>query len=428
MLTPRTAIVIALALWLVSVLFSIGAALKPDDSGGRGLDSFGTLIEGQRGVYETLHQLNVPVMRQFHPPDQSLPKDVTLVLFAPDAVSLGFEPRPLREVREWVKGGGRLVFLAPDPFKGSLSQIEQLEDQLDHFDADLFRLLQLEGISIEPLTHRAVPSLEVAGHIGITSVPISTSLGLASDGEGELSGPRHLAFPTPVLSVLRLDSEADAVTHTAIVDGLNEVQTIAATVPMGAGEIVIVSDSRLLENRALGAGDNAEWGVDLLTDGGRRSVVFDEFYHGLLVRGNNWWLLTKGAYLYPFLAILLVLGLVTWRAGTLLGPTLSTQDPGRRVIGEYVEAMGAMFLKAHDGRRFVLQSVQDGQWRQLCHEFHVAPGTTEIETIAALIARRDPERANRVRASFAASRNLLTRHSISEGECLMSLQQLDRCR
>ena len=63
----------------------------------------------------------------------------------------------------------------------------------------------------------------------------------------------------------------------------------------GKGEIVIVSDPRLLANALLAKADNSVLAVNLLAPHGE-TVVLDEFYHGLSVRGNALYLFTRPGY------------------------------------------------------------------------------------------------------------------------------------
>ncbi|MEZ6056535.1 MAG: DUF4350 domain-containing protein [Planctomycetaceae bacterium] len=444
MLTPRTAITVALLLFLTFAVISIWSAMQPSDSGGRGFDSFGTRIEGHRGLFETFERLGFSIERRFTPPDATLPLDSSLVLIAPNPMTLGFEPLPLQQLRPWISSGGRLVVFAPDLVDLHSSQIEQMQNQLDHFDPDVFSLLQIDGVSVESLSYREVPVKNVPDQAELSAISIrrhlsspeqtaassreSTANTVAGSGMSEgVDEGWSLAFPMGDLAVLHLKEDGPARPHTSGIDGLEEMRTIAATIPIGKGEIVIVSDPHFVTNLPWGAEENAAWGVHLLTDGGTRQVVIDEFYHGLMVRGNNWWLLTKPAYLLPFLAILLLLGLITWRFGTMLGPALATQEPSRRVVSEYVEAMGDFFLKASDGRRFVLKSVHQGIWRRLCKELHLPPSTKDLETIVSLMSRRDPERANRIQQAFQESEQMFESATLRPVDCMKTLSQLDRC-
>ena len=157
-------------------------------------------------------------------------------------------------------------------------------------------------------------------------------------------------------------------------------------------------------------------------------MEFNEFYHGLSVRGNPLWLLTRRGYALLASAVLVVVVLVTWRSAVLLGPPLTTPEPSRRTIAEYIEAMSQFLNRGGSTRFHLLRGVYVGVLRRVAAEFGVTHDRDDAETLAAAVARRDPDRATRLRGAAAAVDGVLAKHDkATNKETVLALRQLQDC-
>ena len=109
MLTARNFVAITIGIAVVSLAWACYELARPPDSGGSGRDSYGTRALGQRGLFEILADLGIPVQRILAPPTVVVGREVTLVLWEPQPDLVQMEPAYLHAVAKWVEGGGRVV-------------------------------------------------------------------------------------------------------------------------------------------------------------------------------------------------------------------------------------------------------------------------------------------------------------------------------
>jgi electron transfer flavoprotein alpha subunit len=88
--------------------------------------------------------------------------------------------------------------------------------------------------------------------------------------------------------------------------------------------------------------------------------VWDEFYHGLTIRGSILYLLTRGAYALVAAMISVALAAWLWRQSRFLGPPRVILAASRRTLREYVEAMARFFKRGAESQRFMLEEVERG--------------------------------------------------------------------
>jgi hypothetical protein len=213
----------------------------------------------------------------------------------------------------------------------------------------------------------------------------------------------------------------------AKIAGKGKPRLLAASFARGKGEIVVLAEPALLMNMCLAHDDNAIFAYDLLANDGRR-VVFDEFYHGLSVRGQPFWLLTQRRYAVGACVALLFVSLVIWRRAVWLGPPLETAPRSRRTILEYVDAMARFFQAARDSRQFVLSEVRNGALRTLGDRLGLSPTDATPENVATALARRSPAEARRFEAAMTQLNAAHDRGpSCSEPEALRALQGISAC-
>jgi hypothetical protein len=405
-LTARSVVITAVAIAVLSIIGMVINLMLPPDSGGWGRDSYGTRALGQRALYELAEELNVPVERGLVPPTGVIHREITLVFLSPDPELVNIEPDHLHKVAQWVRDGS---FLVVAPAKSLSPKKESNFSQRRHSffqERSLLEELGLTDVSVTTLGKPADGDDQSAGsdenepgwkwRWTVNRPPPMQRISVAADGRlsylNNLVG--SLQVPQTELQVIAETSKAPPSGRVFWRADDGSEKTVVALYPLGNGEVMVVSDPSLLLNFSIAGEDNAVLAAHLLARSGR-PVVFDEFYHGLTVRGNPFWLLTR--YPYGLLAALLVLagGLWAWRGMVHLGPPLAERVSKRRTLSEYVEAMANIF---HRGkcRAFVLQETRDGVLWALRKRFHLSPGQQNTEAIAQAMSRRDPENAERL--------------------------------
>lgn len=447
MLTARNVILATVIVAVVSVVAAVVSLMRPPGSDGAGGDSYGTRAHGQKALYDTLRALRVPVERSPIPPGGMLRDDTTLVLWGPHPKLVSVEPVYLRRVAEWVRRGGRVV-VAPgrhsallaswmpaeqepddedEPATGAPGVLEELGlKRIDVTTADLVESTDDTG----PLANKKPDSFyeiveqqQAAMEVPLCTVPVRLTGAWRSLGWPVAT----LALPSAGLQVLNADgSGPEATLSVPAADG--DVVTVAALYRVGQGEVVVVSDPRLAENRCIARDDNAVLAYHLLAPSGER-VVFDEFYHGLTIRGNPLYLLARPPYGLMTLAVLLAVTVWIWRRAVALGPPLAPATASRRNIAEYLDAMARLFQRGRSSRAFLLREFRAGALWTLRRDLGLPPGREQPDELAAVLARRDPQRAEALRDALQTLDALLAsdRRRPDDGQIVQALQRISAC-
>jgi len=411
MLDARRVIIAVVAIAVISLAVTLIELTAPPDSGGRGRDSYGTRAHGMRALLELLEELGVSVERSLVPPDAYLDDHTTIVLWAPAERMVKIEPAHVTRIAEWVRGGGAVV-VAP-PSERSWSPPRGMRRGPIVTDTDVLTELGLEGVKVTLATGDAELEEDDDYDYGFSPklkrqifsgrrVRYQT-LGARVDGAfAHLRGKvLNLSVPVEEFRHIELDARAEDVPRPAgrvLVTGVDGGDhLLAAIFDVGEGTVCVFSEPRVFHNRAIAEADNAVLAAHAVARGGT-AVVLDEFYHGLTVRGNPVWLLSRHPYGILTLLMLAATGVWAWRAGSRLGPAVAERPALRRDIGEYIDAMGMLF-KRSGHRRFVLREVRDGVLWSLRKSLHLDPGHEDVKTIAKALERRDRERADRLRAA-----------------------------
>jgi hypothetical protein len=182
---------------------------------------------------------------------------------------------------------------------------------------------------------------------------------------------------------------------------------LAALFELGKGEVLVVSDPAIFDNRLFSQADNAVLAVEMLGQP-QQPMVWDEFYHGLTVRGNPLFLLTRSYYGLVAALIVALTGCWVWRRSLFLGPPLADLGVTRRTLAEYVEAMANFFHRGSDSLAFMLSEMRRGVLWSLRGKFGShAERETPVE-VAAAIARRDPAKARKLLDAVAQADLMLS--------------------
>ncbi|WP_437206126.1 DUF4350 domain-containing protein [Planctomicrobium sp. SH664] len=453
MLIARNAILTAVGVTILCLVLGVLALLRPQSANGTGFDSFGTKAYGFRGLYELLEELHIPVRREVAPPHPSELGASTLVLLGPSDELINVEPAYLSQLVTWVEAGGRLVIAVGD---ASFKDVRQLAFMAPKEEHDLFSVLGLDEIWIESFD----PSDSLGNSVVKPNVPkptepprtMSDAVRQVQDALDQLNqkqvlpaqglqispvkvtglpsltaaGIQELAIPASEVHFFEFAGDPPR-GQIELVDPLGNSFPLVAEIPRGQGTIVLISDSQLMTNRYLQQGDNCVLAAHLLAPHGEL-VVFDEFYHGLAVRGNSLYLLTIPGFAAATLALCLLIGLWAWREAIFLGPPQPDTLVNRRDIREYVNAMARFFLRGKGSRMFLLEQVRNGVLATIAKELGLPPQTRDPQTIIHILGRRDPERAEQIESAFkAVDDELGSSRSISSPTATKLMQRMAAC-
>ena len=153
MLTARNFVALTLVIAVVSLAWACRELARPPDSGGLGGDSYGTRVRGQRGLFEILADLGIPVERVLAPPTAVAGRDVTLVLWKPQPDLVRVEPAYLRRLARWVENGGRIV-VAPDARRSRPQPMGMLGRRLSTAESTVLGELGLSAVTVQTINLR----------------------------------------------------------------------------------------------------------------------------------------------------------------------------------------------------------------------------------------------------------------------------------
>jgi hypothetical protein len=450
MLTGRSVIIIVVVVLLISLVTGTLSLLGPRDGEGKQADTFGTRPRGFRAIYEVLADLNIPVERTVSPPTESLDRPVTVIFWGPNSDLVWSEPAYLQQVSQWTRQGGRVV-VAPETHKDRFEELKHKHQdenspikpttilkelglgdvQTENVNLDWFDGTAAAKSSRKPRSpiNRPRPNFEeeLREHMLPTVGP---SRQVEIEAEGDLAplvaDVKYLQLPDELQTLVLGDTKPSGKITVRLSED-DAPLVIAARYPLDKGEVLIISDRDLFENRLISQDDNSVLAVRLLA-GDDRILLWDEFYHGLTIRGQPLFLLTRGAYALFALLCVATTALYVWRAAVFLGPPLAAVETMRRTLAEYVSAMARFFNRGPGSRHFVVGEVRTGVLWSLRKKMGLSPAEQSPEILAAAIARRDPRAARQlIDAVAAADLTLSATSRITERRTLQVLKGLDDC-
>jgi hypothetical protein len=432
-LSARNVIVLAAAVFGLSIILTAVSAFRTEDSGGWGRDTFGTRGGGFRGLYEVLGELGVTVERQTAPPDEDMPIGDTLVLLESNDELVRVNPAYLQALDAWVKRGGRLIVAPDDPDRHSWRRrgsSQSWEEEVG--PRNVLEALDLDGLVQLVPAEGGVSADDDDGSMFETRTTKSKTVLVHSIEPGHAfddmaTDVHELVIDEDGCATLKSKSKyLDGVL--AYKDSKGKEKWLAAAVKDGEGEIIVVADPALFANRFLGEADNSVLAARLMAPSGG-TVVFDEFYHGLSVRGNPFYLLTRPGIAAATAAVLLAIGAWAWRTAVFLGPPLPDVEASRRNIGEYLNAMGNFFSRGRGSGAFLLVETRDGVLRELCRKLHLPVETPEPAAVISALGRRNANAARELSAALAEADAALAEADDRAGaSCYLSImQRLNNC-
>jgi hypothetical protein len=448
MLTGRSVIIAVVAVVVTSLTVATVSLFQPQDRGGLGTDTYGTQPHGYRAIFDILRELDIAVDRAVVPPTESLHQPVTIVLWGPLGDLVNSEPTYLRHMGQWVRRGGRVV-VAPerrDPLKRlrsnasrspvkETSAVEELglprigTRIVNLADADESSPAEDKETDEEPTYRNELPP-DFAGRVREAFLPtLAPTRQVDVAAEGDLAPMANEVTTLEVPErVQTLDvGETEPSGRITIRRDKDQPLVIAACYPLDKGKVIVVGDPDLFENRLIAKADNSVLAVRLLDDAGR-TVLWDEFYHGLTIRGQPLFLLTRGPYAILAFLCVAATAVWVWRSAIFLGPPLPTAVAMRRSLAEYVEAMARFFNRGRESRRFVLGEVRAGVLWAMRKKLGLPPGEESPQNLAAALARHDPAAARRLLDAVAAVDLTLSEHArLADRRTLQLLKGLNDC-
>ena len=444
MLTARNVIVAIIA---VAVLSVVSALISLFGSGERqstiGRDSYGTRSEGYRGVHDLLETLGFQTERISIPALPAGTQDTSYVLWNPRIGIVQTEPTYLKVLADWIRDGGYLV-VTP-----CAQAEERNENQARNFakqnrapfvPVSVLESLGLVGVSFEetrtPQSKRldslkGTPEQQESDSLldifQIQKRPSATyAISCAGEWEGLSSEATQVKLPTDQAWHIRhpkVDTVAQ-ITFKRLSDA--EPNTLAAMFSVGKGRIVVVSNPFLASNTYLDSADNSVLLTHLMT-GLRPKVDFDEFYHGLTVRGNALWLLSKPPYAVVAASIMTVVIVWVWRQAIFLGPSHHEKPVSRRSLGEYIEAMSRFMLRGRESSRYTLREIRSGVLWHFSKNLGLPPQQSDASVVLGLLGRRMPKKAVQLDEALKSADTVLNDPRAREQDILLAIRKVSDC-
>jgi hypothetical protein len=409
MLTARSIVLCAIGVAVLSLFATLVSIFQPPSPLGE--DTYGTRAYGYKAVYETIAALGIDQRRESAPPSDATAKTDTYVLWAPQPNFVQMEPVYLERLRQWVRGGGRIVLapqakrdrpeladMPPELVKPTTALAELGLSDIQTKTVDLGSSAGDGRITMTPHTPKNRNQESVKEHFEDYLFPtMSPTMTAKVDAVGELKSlsdnVSSLGLPTE-LQILDLSiSKPDGTISIASgkqAEAEGQPAVIAALFRVGAGEIIVISDPAVFENRLLSQADNAVLAFNVLGKPGRL-LLWDEFYHGLTIRGNPFYLLTRGTYALIAAMVVLATAIWVWRRSLFLGPPLEAATTSRRSLEEYVTAMARFLHRGAASTKFMLSEVRGGVFWALQRKSGSSKAHDTPEDLAAALKRRDPQ-------------------------------------
>lgn len=402
-----------IGLTLVAALFAL--LLLPGGNITHDVSSYGVGREGYRLGLELLEGVGYEA-RRFNHGVELLPDGATLWVLDPGKSLLDEGPAGMGGVRGWIERGNTLVLAV-----GAGDDDDWLRHHVLH-QIDERRAAAEEGedegedAAGEP---RSVPRrvdedelhsgprgtfYEAMAALGVTDVKVH---GDRTPLEVGFDDPMPVEGPLPGIDELRGVRHAPFFSGEGLETG--EVLVEAEQGPLvwrrslGQGQVVLVSDGRLLCNWGLAGADNGYLLVSLaaLTAGGG-PILYEEFSHGYASVTTLTRLLIEPPAVFLTIQVLLVLFvLVAWRVRRF-GPALPEPRRDRRYRAEHVHALADLHLRGrhHQGAAQRLRLQLMARWRE---RFGAGRAMTD-EAVFAWLARRTGTGADELRKTMVTPR------------------------
>lgn len=413
----RSVSLLLIALVCLGLVTTIVKSALPPGAKRQAADTYSGTQPGHRALLEVYQDLGVDAARTKVLPPELFQGDRRVLLLSPDPWLLTREQGYLRDLAAWVRAGGELLLVSD-----TLDEAD--EDFGLDYDPILLELLGLADLEVSAFDYDAID--ENGPTLQFTMIGAGATITYPLRGAGTLA---HVADSVSTLctdrawparfsgaaverarGMLEVDAaagvlenpEAEADSDETPEPAAENWKPVALEFGVGEGSVTLVATPHPFTNIGLGQGENAPLAAYLGLGDGSRSLVIDDYYHGLVL-GDNWLAL---ALVYPYgsiaLFMLIAAGLVCWRYAVRFGPPVPDADPSRRDITEYVDAMARLFRRAR-AHGFVLEANRAGFLASLREAFHLPQGAGE-DVIRHRFAQAAPGMLGTLDALLSSSR------------------------
>jgi hypothetical protein len=374
----RDIALLAGAIALITTLNVLSARHAEEQS--QNLDSYSSYDAasgGYRAWYELLQREKVGIERFEQRPaflDRTLD---TLVWSEP----IEFDPRQtsntktdLNALQDWVKAGGRFVYLGHDENAAK------------------------QGVLKLPRTNASKNTKTVRKVMTIAA-------GLRSDGIARLAFDTNLRWKTPKRATVLI---ADA------------AGPLALSYSYGRGQVVAVVDETAFDNARIARADNARLAFVLANP--RRTgalVAFDEAAHGYLIP-ERWWQIMPRPLLIALAIAVVALAVAFTGAAIRLGPPLTPSARTDATSGEFIESLAALFERGRAAAK-ALEEVARSTTRIVC----VALGAPDDAPVASIAKRIE---ASDLRDAYLELVTAVDDPNVEEGRLVRLVASAQRLR
>ena len=457
----RLGILIGLVL-LVLILIGLNAATyvqrerTPDNEIMPNRSSFNSGATGSQALYSLLAETGRNAVRWRSPVDALLTekRDPPATFVVIGQTRRPFDDTEVKQLLEWVDGGGRLVLIDRNPTEAFLKPIALWE--FTHKTNDLEMLFgsnpadQKQMTSGMPASRPVQPSVltrnvnavqtsRFASHIEtarkanenaavtvtgygstrLTGQSIRSDVGSASTKYLQSGPPPATQSPQRDPHIPTVDSgEYEAPSFSApVVHLIGNQRNVLVDVPYGAGEIVLLSDPYIVSNAGISLVDNAQLAVNVLTAGGGM-VAFDEFHQGYGSNQNRVFEYFSGTPVIAiFGQIVLIAGLVFLCRSRRFARAVAEPEPDRLAKLEYVAAMAEL---QHRTRAFdlALENIYGEFRRRVSNLFGVDARGTGRRVLATMIAERIKGSADEIEDAMRKAEDIAHGETTSKKETI----------
>jgi hypothetical protein len=279
--------------------------------------------------------------------DFSLPTSPALLFVFTPIDTQGYTITEARQLSNWIAAGNVVVYAAEDG------------------DADLDRQFHL----------RRSKTVDAAAH---AAAPI-------------FGGVNKLSGATDALALQPASAQVPILRN-----GAGDVLGIRLTV--GSGQLIALTDPRVLCNGYLSLADNGRFAADLIamTPAGG-SVRFDEYHHGAVAGGTSptvQWVATPWGAALVLAVLVIVLGLAL--RGRAFGPQVPLRTEADRSTAEYAAAVGSL-LHRSGARTVTLETLLAATQRSVAERVGLSRDTPKNQLNDAL-AQRTPADAREIQS------------------------------
>lgn len=382
-------------------MFSV---LSPADSDGKGRDTYGVYPHGYRGLFETLKRVGVPVERRTGPFTLKIPTTANYVLLTPDAGLMQSEMSYVHELADWVRRGGCLTVCMrdgyyPESFHQAFGLEELVFQDLDagvaHVPGEVVPGMSPEFRDFverykESRKNRKSISQEMRDHFIREQVELRTlKIAPESTDPARFGSIEHLKVDDELLLALDVTNLTPNLAVT-VVDSNGAKGVIACELPVEQGVLRIISEPSLFENISLYQSGNAPFLVGLLAEG-RDQIIFDEFFHGLSIRGNAMWVFVQPRYRVIVGAILLLVLLWAWRQAVFLGSLRERNAPEKRTLEHYLDAVSRLMVKTRDHLPSLMETLREATVWRAAHQLRLPAERAHADDLLTHLERTRPD-------------------------------------